>query len=702
MTHSIREVNAVAYLLTDSVQSLPGIGPARAKRLEKLGILTARDLLLWYPRNYEDRRECCSIRLAPEDRPVCVKAMVATPPRLSRIRKGLELVKVNVVDDESAMELTFFNQSYLLTALCLGDVYVFFGRMERKGSRFAMTNPAFEPERSPRFTQCIMPVYPLTVGISNNLLAGAVRRVLEDCAQQLEDPLPAALQRRYQLSHTGYAVETVHFPPSWEELEVARRRLIFEELFFLFLGLSMLKGSGKRSAGPKCQSFDAAEYTDALPFRLTGAQQRAISECFQDLCSGSAMNRLVQGDVGSGKTVVGAACAWLLAKNGFQTALMAPTELLAEQHYRTLSPLLSQTGQRVGLLTGSLKAKEKREVYAALEAGEIDLIVGTHALLSDGVHFRALGLVITDEQHRFGVAQRSALAAKGEDALRPHVLVMSATPIPRTLALMIYGDLEVSVMDERPPGRQEIQTVLIREDKRQRLYGFVRKQVQEGHQVYIVCPAVDEAEENAAPGGMDLKAVTAYAKELEEQIFPDLRVGFVHGKQKSKVKDAAMTAFARGELDVLVATTVIEVGVDVPNATLMVIENAERFGLSQLHQLRGRVGRGSSQSYCVLISNHTNPDTRQRLKALCATNDGFALAEEDLRLRGPGDLFGNRQHGLPPLKMADLAHDTRVLYEARDAAQQLLREDPELAKPEHRLLRQRVDTLFKQRRDSLN
>ncbi len=690
------------YQLTDSVQTLPGIGPQRAKKLEKLGIYTARDLLLWYPRSYEDRRESCPIREAPEDRPVCVKAMVATPPRLSRIRKGLELVKVNVVDDADAMELTFFNQSYLRTALAPGEVYIFFGRVERKGSRYLMTNPAFEPERNRRFTQCIMPVYPLTAGISNNLLAGAVRRVMEDCAQQLEDPLPGAMQREYQLCHTGYAVETVHFPPSWEELEVARRRLIFEELFFLFLGLSMLKGSGQGKPGITAQRKDPADYAKTLPFQLTGAQRRTIDQCFDDLCSGIAMNRLIQGDVGSGKTVVAAACAWLMAQSGYQTALMAPTELLAEQHQKTLAPLLAKSGQRVALLTGSMRAKEKREVYAKLEAGEIDLVIGTHALLSEGVTFRALGLVITDEQHRFGVGQRAALAAKGTGEKRPHVLVMSATPIPRTLALIVYGDLEVSIMDERPPGRQEIQTVLIGEDKRQRLYGFVRKQVQQGHQVYMVCPAVEENEESALPGAPPLKAVTAYAKELQESVFPDLRVGLVHGKQKPKDKEAAMSAFARGELDVLAATTVIEVGVDVPNATLMVIENAERFGLSQLHQLRGRVGRGSDQSYCVLISAHTNPDTRQRLKALCATNDGFALAEEDLRLRGPGDFFGSRQHGLPPLKMADLAGDTRVLYQARDAAQTLLHTDPQLTCPENRRLRERVLQLFEEHRDTFN
>ena len=687
--------------LTDPVQSLPGIGPARAKRLEKLGIATAQDLLLWYPRNYEDRRERASIREAPADHPVCVKAMVATSPRSSYIRKGLELVKVNVVDDESAMEITFFNQSYVRTALTVGQVYLFFGTVERKGSRFAMTNPVFESEERQRFTQRIMPVYPLTAGISNNLLAGAVLRVLEDCAQQLEDPLPAEIQRQYQLSHAGYAVQTVHFPPSWEELEVARRRLIFEELFYLSMGLALLKGSGQRQAGLPCSYYDPEDYFATLPFTLTNAQQRTVQECFADLSSGSAMNRLIQGDVGSGKTVAGAACAWLMAKNGYQSALMAPTELLAEQHYRTLKPLLAKSGQRVGLLTGSMKVKEKREVYAGLEAGEYDLIVGTHALLSEGVTFQKLGLVITDEQHRFGVGQRAALAAKGTDAKRPHVLVMSATPIPRTLALIVYGDLEVSVIDERPPGRQEIQTVLVGESKRRQMYVFIRKQVQEGHQVYIVCPAVEESED-AAPGYMDLKAVTAYSETLRTNVFPDLRVGLVHGKLKAKEKEAAMTAFSRGDLDILVATTVIEVGVDVPNATLMVIENAERFGLSQLHQLRGRVGRGSSQSYCVLLSSNRSGETLQRLKALCSTNDGFKIAEEDLKLRGPGDFFGSRQHGLPPLKVADLATDTRVLYQARDAAQALLAFDPDLKQPEHRRLREKIEQLFEEHRDTFN
>ncbi|MBQ3090368.1 MAG: ATP-dependent DNA helicase RecG [Oscillospiraceae bacterium] len=692
----------MAYQLTDSIQILPGIGPARAKRLEKLGILSLRDLLFWFPRNYEDRRELFSIAEAPEDRSVCVRAMVATPPRATHIRKGLELVKVSVVDDRETMEITFFNQAYVRTALTPGMVCIFFGSVQRKGRRYTMTNPVFEPEEGQRFTQCIMPVYPLTAGISNNLLAGALRRVLEDCTDQLEEPLPREILRRHQLAQVGYAVRTVHFPPSWEELEVAKRRLVFEELFLLSLGLSMLKGSGLRRQGIACASHPLKNYTDTLPFTLTDAQLRTIGEAFDDMTSGRAMNRLVQGDVGSGKTVVGAACAWLMAKNGCQSALMAPTEILAEQHWKTLSPLLERSGQTVALLTGSTRAKERRELLARLEAGEIDLLIGTHALLTQNVVFRRLGLVITDEQHRFGVGQRSALVGKHQQGEQPHVLVMSATPIPRTLALIVYGDLDVSVIDQRPPGRQEVQTLLIGEDKRQRMYGFIRKQVEEGHQVYLVCPAVEESEGMALLPGGELKNVTDYARELRESVFPDLKIGLLHGKLKPKEKEAAMAAFARGETQLLVATTVIEVGVDVPNATLIVIENAERFGLSQLHQLRGRVGRGSSQSYCVLVSSARGQEARQRLRALCATNDGFQIAEEDLKLRGPGDFFGSRQHGLPPLKVADLAGDTRVLYEAKQAAQSLLEEDPQLSLPGHRQIRSRVEQLFEANRDTFN
>ena len=681
---------------------LPGVGPARDRKLEKLGLCTLGDTLDHLPQRYEDRRECCALKDAPVDRPCCVTAMVAETPRISRIRKGLEIVKVRAVDHTGSLNLTFFNQSYIKDALRPGESYVFYGTVERQGRAFAMTNPVFEREGAGRHTGLIMPVYPLTAGISNNLLAGLTRRAVDECLDGLPEALPEGVRLAHQLCQTQYARKNIHYPADFEALAIARRRLVFEELFVLTCGLAQLKD--RRSAG-EGRRMDSApeEFSALLPFAPTNAQRRAMEDIAADLKSGRAMNRLVQGDVGSGKTAVAAFGAWAAAKNGCQCALMAPTELLAEQHARTLSALLSPAGVRVALLTGSVKGKEKKALLAALAAGEIDLIVGTHALFSQGVEYHDLGLVIADEQHRFGVAQRGALAEKG-GAVPPHVLVMSATPIPRTLALIIYGDLDVSMMDELPPGRTPVDTFLVGEDKRQRMYGFVRKQVGEGRQVYIVCPAVEE--NGGAAGedgpGMDLKAVTAYARELRERVFPDLRVGFVHGKLKSGEKESVMAAFSAGELDVLVSTTVIEVGVDVPNASLMVIENAERFGLSQLHQLRGRVGRGKHQSFCVLVTASRSDTARERLRALCATNDGFQIAEEDLRLRGPGDFFGKRQHGLPQLKVADFAADMELLKEAREAAEELIAADPELKKPAHRLLKRKVRELFEENAELFN
>ena len=681
---------------------LPGVGLQRAKKLEKLGLRTLGDTLDHLPQRYEDRRECCALQDAPTDRPCCVTAMVAETPRISYVRRGLSLVKVRAVDGAATVNITFFNQDYIREVLRAGESYVFYGAVERQGNLFSMTNPVFEREGAARFTGLIMPVYPLTAGISNNLLAGLARRALNECLDGLPEVLPAQVRKEHRLCQTQYARKNIHYPESFEELAIARRRLVVEELFILTCGLAQLKdrrsqGSGRVLAG------EPGEFAALLPFAPTNAQRRAMEDIAGDLRSGKAMNRLVQGDVGSGKTAVAAFGAWMAAKNGVQCAMMAPTELLAEQHARTMEALLSPAGVRVALLTGSVKGKEKKALLAALAAGGIDLLVGTHALFSEGVEYRDLGLVIADEQHRFGVAQRSALAEKG-GAVPPHILVMSATPIPRTLALIIYGDLDVSVMDELPPGRTPVDTVLVGEDKRQRMYGFVRKQVGEGRQVYIVCPSV---EENGGAGwedgpGMDLKAVTAYAAELREKVFPDLRVGFVHGKLKSREKEAVMAAFAGGELDVLVSTTVIEVGVDVPNASLMIVENAERFGLSQLHQLRGRVGRGRHKSWCVLVTANRSETARERLKALCATNDGFQIAEEDLRLRGPGDFFGKRQHGLPQLKVADFAADMELLKEARAAAEELIAVDPELKKPSHRLLKRRVRELFEENVELFN
>ena len=702
----------MALRLADRLDTLPGIGPARARGLEKLGLVTVEDLLRCYPRSYEDRRKFSTVAAAPVDIPVCLELLVAEPPRLSRIRKGLELVKARLVDDTGSLTATFFNQTYMKDALRPGETYIVYGRVEGPPGRRQMTNPVCERSDRVRFTGCILPVYALTHGISNNLLAGLARRCVDECAGQLEEVLPGPLRREHALAAAEFACRNIHFPRDEEALELARRRLIFEELFYLTCGMALLRTRRDEAAGVPFAIPPVEEFLALLPFPLTGAQRRVMDEIAADLSAGAPMNRLVQGDVGSGKTMVAAYGAWLAAKNGRQCALMAPTELLAEQHFRSLAPLLEQASLRVGLLTGAVKGRARKELLAALAAGELDLLIGTHALLSEGVDYADLGLVITDEQHRFGVAQRAALSAKARQP--PHVLVLSATPIPRTLSLVIYGDLDVSVIDELPPGRTPVKTYVVGEDKRQRMYGFVRKLVGEGRQAYIVCPAVEEVENQKTERedfwnittpyqqGEELKAATTYAEYLQTQVFPDLRVGLVHGKMKPREKDAVMTAFAGGELDVLVSTTVIEVGVDVPNAALMVVENADRFGLSQLHQLRGRVGRGKHQSYCVLVTSTRNPDSRARLKVLTKTTDGFQIAEEDLKLRGPGDFFGQRQHGLPQLRIADLAGDMRVLKEAQLAAQELLERDPGLKRPEHALLLKQIHRLFEQHGDMFN
>ena len=686
----------MALRLAARLDTLPGIGPARARGLEKLGLVTVEDLLRCYPRSYEDRRKFSTVAAAPVDIPVCLELLVAEPPRLSRIRKGLELVKARLVDDTGSLTATFFNQTYMKDALRPGETYIVYGKVEGPPGRRQMTNPVCERSDRVRFTGCILPVYALTHGISNNLLAGLARRCVDECAGQLEEVLPGPLRREHALAAAEFACRSIHFPRDEEALELARRRLIFEELFYLTCGMALLRTRRDEAAGVPFAIPPVEEFLALLPFPLTGAQRRVMDEIAADVSAGPPMNRLVQGDVGSGKTMVAAYGAWLAAKNGRQCALMAPTELLAEQHFRSLAPLLEQASLRVGLLTGAVKGRARKELLAALAAGELDLLIGTHALLSEGVDYADLGLVITDEQHRFGVAQRAALSAKARRP--PHVLVLSATPIPRTLSLVIYGDLDVSVIDELPPGRTPVQTFVVGEDKRQRMYGFVRKLVGEGRQAYIVCPAVEEGEDE----GAGLKAAASYARSLQTEVFPDLRVGLVHGKMKPREKDAVMTAFAGGELDVLVSTTVIEVGVDVPNAALMVVENADRFGLSQLHQLRGRVGRGRHQSYCVLVTSTRNPDSRARLKVLTKTTDGFQIAEEDLKLRGPGDFFGQRQHGLPQLRIADLAGDMRVLKEAQLAAQELLERDPGLKRPEHAPLLKQVHRLFEQHGDMFN
>ena len=498
-----------------------------------------------------------------------------------------------------------------------------------------------------------------------------------------------------RLCYINYAYENVHFPDSPEALTQARRRLAFEELFLLTCGLRLLRSRREDVSGPACRKVSMDPFYNALPFTLTDAQRRAVEDAIGDMTAGRPMNRLCQGDVGSGKTMVAAACIWFAVENGWQTALMAPTEILARQHYQGLAPLLARFSIRCALLTGSTRARERREILAGLADGTIDLCIGTHALLTEDVQYQKLGLVVTDEQHRFGVNQRAALSQKAED---PHLLVLSATPIPRTLALVIYGDLDVSVIDELPPGRQKVDTFALGESYRPRVQAFIRKLAAAGQQIFVVCPLVGEPDQ--IPD--ERKAVTAYARQLQEQVFPDLRVAVLHGKMKPKEKEKVMAAFAAGESDILVSTTVVEVGVDVPNATCMVVENADRFGLSQLHQLRGRVGRGKEKSYCILLSDSRNEETRARLKVMTQTNDGFVISQEDLRLRGPGDFFGQRQHGLPAMKIADLSCDMRLLDEAQTAARQLMAQDPELTEPTHRALRDRIRQLFDTNADMLN
>ncbi len=684
----------------------PGVGEARAKKLEKLGLTSAGDLLAWYPRDYEDRRKVYAVAEAPLEGRGCVAAMAAEHPRLSRIRKGLELVQVKAVDHTGAVHLTFFNQSYVERAIRAGEEYIFYGAVEVQGRRRTMVNPIFERADRQSFTGCIMPVYRLTAGISNHLLASLTHQALP-CAEGLPETLPQHIRQAHSLAAAEFSLKNIHFPEDEKALELARRRLAFEELFYLAAGLSFLKERrGREGAGIPVPPRPKEDFLALLPFAPTQAQSRVMDEAAADMAGQRPMNRLVQGDVGSGKTAVAAYAGWLCAGSGCQAALMAPTEVLAEQHYKSLSALLSPAGVRVGLLTGSMRAAEKKQVRAALESGEIDFVVGTHALISEGVTFRRLALIVADEQHRFGVAQRAALAAKSGEGTAPHVLVMSATPIPRTLALIIYGDLDVSVIDQLPPGRTPVATYVVREDKRQRMYGFVRKQAAEGRQVYIICPAVEENPDAALPGeespALNLKAVKTYAEKLQKEVFPDLRLGILHGKMKPREKEEAMSAFAGGQTQVLVATTVVEVGVDVPNASLIIIENADRFGLSQLHQLRGRVGRGEHPSHCVLITGTRSLEAMERLHTLASTTDGFKISEEDLKARGPGDFFGNRQHGLPQMKLADLAGDMRLLSEAQEAARSLLEEDPRLSRPENRPVWERVRQLFADTPDIFN
>jgi len=679
--------------LTDPVTILKGVGPARAKQFEALNIRTLGDLICHFPRGYEDRTRLTTIDKLEVDQPACFKAMVMNTPRTNHVRKGLDITKVQVADHTARLTLTFFNSKYACENLLYGHEYIFYGAVSGDFIGYNMTNPVFEDPRSPAVTtRRVLPIYPLTAGLNNGAVLRAVRQALSICDPPAEI-LPLQVREKYGILPAERAYQAIHEPRSMEEAQMAKKRLIFEEFFVFSAGLSLMR---QARAGKRTDAYgdtDLEAFRSALPFALTGAQQRAIREILEDFRKGAPMNRLLQGDVGSGKTMVAAASAFCAARNGKQTALMAPTEILAEQHYASLERLFTPLGIPVALLTGSQTAKQKRLVRERIASGAVQVAIGTHALLTDATVFSDLGLVIADEQHRFGVAQRSRLSAKGED---PHLLVMSATPIPRTLALILYGDLDVSVLDELPPGREAVDTFLVGESYRPRINAFIRKQVAEGHQCFVVCPAVEENEE------LGMKAATVWAETLQNTVFPDLRIALLHGQMKGAEKEAAMASFARGEADVMVATTVIEVGVDVPNATLMVVEDADRFGLSQLHQLRGRVGRGKTKSYCILTSHNKNPETLQRLKALCKTTDGFRIAEEDLQLRGPGDFFGSRQSGLPVFRVADLNFDMTTLKQAQEASARWIDTEGTSDTPEAKALRSRISELFTRAEGTMN
>lgn len=669
--------------LDTDIKYLKGVGERRAAMLSRLGVSDVNALVRLYPRIHEDWSQIKSINEAQIGEICCIKGIVGSPVRKNLIRKGLTLYKTEITDGSGIMGITIFNSRFAAEKLTEGDEFLFFGRVGGNFYRKEMNSPEIEPAEG---ADRIRPIYPQTHGLNSKMIEKLVRTALTECRDELVDPIPLWLREKYCLMNLPDSLWNIHFPKSPDYLEEARRRLIFEELLILQLGLEKMRSQTQKNAGAIIERDFSDEYFSHLPFSPTGAQRRAVKEAMRDMMSGRQMNRLLQGDVGSGKTAVAAALVYSTAKNSMQSALMAPTEVLAEQHYKTFLKLFEGCSINVELLTGSDTAAQKRRKKEALKAGEIDLLIGTHAIIQSDVEFKSLALVITDEQHRFGVEQRNALGEKGEN---PHLYVMSATPIPRTLALIIYGELDISILDELPPGRQKIETYAVTSELRQRAYNYVKKHLDAGRQGYIICPLVDEGESDT-----ELASAVKYADELQRGDFRGYTVGLMHGKMKSVDKKKVMESFSNGETQLLVSTTVIEVGVDVPNAVIMVIENAERFGLSQLHQLRGRIGRGQYKSTCILITDAKNDTAQRRMKVMETTTDGFKIADEDLKLRGPGEFFGSRQHGLPEMKIADMLEDRSTLEETQRAAKEIMARDPELSSPESTALKNEIQRLF--------
>ncbi len=667
--------------LETRVQFLKGVGEARAKTLAKQGIFSVGDLLRNYPRTYEDWNFITPIRDAQVNENVCLKAVVADCPATVRVNGGKILVKTTIADGTDYMHIVFFNNKYVKDQLVENEEYLFFGKitLDKYGAK-TMLSPRFEKSLG---KQRIRPIYKASAALSSKTIERLTENALKEIKGNIREIIPEYIIKKYKLMGFEDALRAVHFPESEKELSLAKRRLIFEELLLLQIGLLSEKSTGGSRISKPIEKDFSEEFYKTLPFEPTDAQKRAIAESIKDMTGKKPMNRLLQGDVGSGKTAVAAALIYSAMKNGFQSALMVPTEVLANQHYKTLVNFF-ENDVKIELLTGSVTAKNKRLIRERLENGESFIVVGTHAIIQNDVIFKNLGLVITDEQHRFGVGQRANLSAKGEN---PHTLVMSATPIPRTLAMMIYGDLDISVLDELPKGRQPVKTYCVPTSYHERIYKFLRKNIAEGHQCYIVCPLVEESDSDLVPA-------TEYYDYLKSTFFTDCTLGLLHGQMKPKQKDEVMRRFYAGEIDLLISTVVIEVGVDVPNATVMVIENAERFGLSQLHQLRGRIGRGTQESTCVLLSDAQNDEARERFDIMCKTADGFEIAKKDLELRGPGDFFGSRQHGLPDMRVANLMNDTRILYEAQKTAREIIDEEIELDDTEISALQKEVDKLF--------
>lgn len=664
--------------LDSNIQFIKGVGEKRAKLFNSLGIFCVDSLIHFYPRKYEDWSASKNLEAVKSGETVSIKATLITPVKEAMIRRGLTLFKCKFSDGENVISVTIFNNKYLAKSLHIYEDYYLYGKIEKSLLNFSMNSPKIEKAEN---ILAIQPVYPAKEKLTSRSISKIMKTALDELGE-IEETLDDEIMQKYSLISLDKAIRSIHFPNSADDYLPARKRLIFEELLTLQLGLLKLKSNKKSETALVIKDDYSSEFEKLLPFNLTNAQKRTISECLQDMKSKYPCNRLVQGDVGSGKTAVAASLIYSVIKNGYQATMMAPTEILATQHYESLLKILAPAGINIRLLTGSTPAKEKKEIKKALFDGEIDLIIGTHALIQNDVAFKNLALVITDEQHRFGVKQRAQLAEKGEDV---HTIVMSATPIPRTLGLILYGDLDISILDELPPGRQEIRTDVVDSRYHKRLYKFIKDAIARGEQCYIVCPAVEENETN-------IKSAEELADELSNGEFKGYNLGILHGKMKPKDKEAIMKSFASGKVSLLVATTVVEVGVDVPNATIMVIENAERFGLSTLHQLRGRVGRGNKKSYCVLVSDAKGETARERLMTIKKYSDGFKIADTDLKLRGPGDFFGSRQHGLPELKIADMVEDMDTLQNAQECAKSILKNDFSLSN--HPALKKQMNKMF--------